>query len=315
MQKDPPDPSAGERRDEAARWWTRLDGGALSQAEWAAFRAWLARDAANERAFEAVCELWGKLEALREPLRRAPSPPSPAPRRRWAIAAAAVGASFALILGFDELRLICSSDYRTGVGELKTLALPDGSHAQLNARSALALSFRGGERRVNLLAGEAVFEVAADPARPFVVEAGGGTVTARGTAFDVAIEGARTVVTVTERSVEIERRDQKLVVSAGQQTAFGSDSPALPPYAVDADEALAWRRGRLIFQDQALGDVVAALGRYHHGVVLIPERELRERRISGAFDVGHAADALLALEKSLDVRALHFSPLLTILYL
>ena len=77
------------------------------------------------------------------------------------------------------------SDFSTGTGETKSLTLADGSHVELNARSAIALHYDAGQRRVMLLAGEGWFEVSRDPARPFVVEAAGGTATALGTAFGV----------------------------------------------------------------------------------------------------------------------------------
>ena len=158
------------------------------------------------------------------------------------------------------------ADARTGAGELRMVTLPDGSRAHLCAGSALALHYGGDRRRVALLAGEALFEVEPDPSRPFVVEAAGGEILARGTAFDVATSDARTEVTVTEHAVDVTGAGASVRVEAGSQTAYGPGLPALESYPVDPEKVTAWRRGRLYFNDKPLGEVIAALARYHRGL-------------------------------------------------
>jgi transmembrane sensor len=183
----------------------------------------------------------------------------------------------------------------------------------LNAESALSVDYAGGRRRLTLLAGEAWFEVEKDMSRPFTVEAIGGTVTARGTAFDVSTTRARTEVTVTEHSVEVESQGRAVLVDAGRQTAFGPDLPALTPYNAP-DSVTAWRRGKLIFKDQSLGEVIATLGRYHHGLVIVADRTTRDRRVSGVFHADHPLDAIRTIETSLGLRSAHLTDYLIVLY-
>jgi transmembrane sensor len=305
-----------ERFEAAAQWWVRLDAGALSRSELEAFRAWLAGDPRNEAAFEEACDLWGAWERAPRALARAYVEAAPAPRRRWARPAAAALAALglALALGSDPLWQWLRADVRTAAGERRAITLPDGSRVHLDAGSALAIHYGGDRRRVALLAGEALFEVEPDPSRPFVVEAAGGEIAARGTAFDVATGAARTEVTVTEHAVDVTGAGARVRVEAGRQTAFGPGLPALESYAVDPDKVTAWRRGRLYFNDKPLGEVVAALARYHSGYVLIAGRALRDRRVTGVFRTDQPMEALRAIERSLGLKSTRLSDYLILLH-
>ena len=121
----------------------------------------------------------------------------------------------------------------------------------------MATDFSAGERRVTLLRGEAWFAVAPDVARPFSVETAAGTATALGTAFDVSIQGARTEVTVTEHRVRLSGAGPSVIVEEGAQSAFAPGVAAVAPYSVDTDHVTAWRRGKLIFDDKPLAEVLA----------------------------------------------------------
>ncbi|ATQ67342.1 MULTISPECIES: FecR family protein [Methylosinus] len=305
-----------ERFDAAAAWWARLDAGALPRSELEAFRAWLAADPRNEAAFEEACDLWGDWERAPKALASAyVAALSPAPRRRRLRPVAALAAlGLALFLGFDPLWLWLRADARTGTGELRSIALPDGSRAHLGAGSAIALHYGGDRRRVALLAGEALFEVEPDPSRPFVVEAAGGEILARGTAFDVSTNESRTEVTVTEHAVEVTGAGAPIRVEAGRQTAYGPGLPALDAYAVDPDRVTAWRRGRLYFNDKPLGEVIAALARYYRGYVLVAGSALRDRRVTGVFRTDQPLEALRAIEKSLGLKSTRLSDYLILLH-
>jgi transmembrane sensor len=316
MREIVPDATKRERRAAAGDWWVRLDAGALSPSELAAFRVWLTSDSANEKAFEEVCDLWGASEKLRRRLLPTHAVSiAPGPYEKWKRPAAALAAALlALSFAFDDISILWRADFRTGTGEIKTVTLPDGSRAHLNADSALSLDYASGRRRLTLLAGEAWFEVEKDPSRPFTVETVGGAVTARGTAFDVSTNKARTEVTVTEHSVEVESKGRAVIVDAGLQTAFGPDLPALAPYAADLDSVTAWRRGKLIAKDQSLGELIALLGRYHRGLVVFADRTLRDRRVSGVFQADHPLSAIRTIEKSLGLRAVRLTDYLIVLY-
>jgi transmembrane sensor len=229
-------------------------------------------------------------------------------------AAALLAASFAVFLSFDELALSWRADFRTDTGESRIVSLEDGSRVHLAAKSAVAWNFHGVERRLTLLEGEAWFEASPNPARPFVVAAASGTVTALGTAFDIALESETARVTVTEHRVAIASQGRSSLVAEGQQSAFGPGVAITPPVAVDIDNATAWRRGKLIFNDQPLGEVMATLSRYHSGYFVIPARATRQLRVTGVFEASDPLGALKAIEESLDLHAIYLTDYLVILH-
>ncbi len=297
-------------RDAAIDWWLRQNDRPLSKKEQAAFDAWLGGDEANKAAFDKVAGMCGYM-AQRWP---GAGPVRRARRSRRRAAAATIAGIAVLLAVFSDLPLYLRSDHYAGAGEKKFVTLDDGSHVELDAKSAIAVHYSSARRRLTLLEGEAWFEVAPDPARPFVVEAAGGTVTALGTAFDVSVEGAQARVTVTQHRVSVVSGGQNVIVEEGQQSAYAESAAAQAPRAADIDGATAWRRGRLIFENKPLGEVVEALGRYHHGYVYFTSSALRSRRVTGVFRTDDPLAALEEVETSLGLHAAHVSNYLTILY-
>jgi transmembrane sensor len=250
-----------------------------------------------------------------------PPPPRPAERRILArrgvwlgFAAPLAAASLALFLYFDDLSVVLRSDYSAGTGETKLVTLEDGSRVQLNAQSAIAVRYGASQRRLVLLEGEAWFDVASDPARPFAVEAAGGTVTALGTAFDVALEKTGARVTVTKHRVAVSSGGQTVIVGEGQQSGFGPNSAARPPAAVNAGWITAWRRGKLIVENEPLESVITALGRYHHGFVACLYSAICARRVTGVFGTDDPLESLTEIETSLGLRATSFTRFLVFLH-
>lgn len=297
----------------AVDWWVRKKAGALSQEEQVAFGAWLASDPANGAAFDDISSMCDYVESL-APRRLAEHPMRASKRPRVAVLAALAVACLALFVSFDEISLRLRSDHYTGVGEARTVTLEDGSSVQLDAKSAIALHYTAGERRLSLLQGEAWFKVAPDKTRPFVVEAAGGTATALGTAFDVAVDDDAARVTVTEHRVEVSSGGGKVIVEEGARSAFARDQTARPPEPVDVKRATAWRRGKLIFENRPLSEVLAALGRYRHGYVYCLEAATCARRVTGVFDADDPLQALREIEAFLELRATHVSNYLIFLH-
>jgi transmembrane sensor len=298
----------------AVDWWVRKKAGALSQEEKAAFETWLSSDPANAAAFEDISGMCDYVESL-APQRLAKRPMRASKRLLWVGAAALAVASLALFISFDEISLAMRSDIYAGVGDAKTVTLEDGSRVQIDAKSAIALHYTAGERRLALLQGEAWFEVAPDKARPFVVEAAGGTATALGTAFDVAlVDKGEARVTVTEHRVEVSSGGGKVIVEEGAQSAFALNQVVRPPELVDVKRATAWRRGKLIFENRPLNEVLAALGRYHHGYLYCLEAATCARRVTGVFDAGDPLQALREIEAFLGLRAIYVTNYLIFLH-
>ncbi len=293
------------RRRAAIEWWTRLDCRAPTPQEREAFVLWLTCDPSNREAFEKVCRIWGDLEGLRPFIDEFEvAPPRRTPHAR--VAAGLVGLAFALLsyVFFDDAWIMLRAQASTGVAETRMVPLADGSRIELGPRSAISLDFDEGKRNVTLLKGQAWFEVAPDAGRPFSVLVARGSVTALGTSFDISTTGERTEVTVAQHRVRVMAGGPAIIVDEGEQSAFGPGAAAVDPYRVQVDHVTAWRRGKLIFDDRPLTEVVSVLGHYLRGYILILDPSIRERRVSGVFDAAEPMAAISAIEKALGLRAL-----------
>jgi transmembrane sensor len=289
-------------RAAAIDWWLRRNERAPTRREQRAFEDWLAADPRHDAAFQkitGVCGFLGtKLPGAR-PTRRTRG-------RKRKVAGVAAAGVLALLFQHDIL-LYLRATHATGAGETQAVTLADGSRVELDAKSAIAVNYAGTERRIALLEGEAWFEVAPDPARPFVVAAGSGAVTALGTAFDVAVEGERVRVIVGEHRVKVENGGAAVVVQEGERSAFSGGAQASPPARTDVARATGWRRGRLIFSDAPLGEVVATLSRRHRGYVAFLDPSLKARRVTGVFLADDPLAAFAEIESALGVRLTRLS--------
>lgn len=302
----------GRAHDEAIEWWVAIKAGALSAEAQSEFEAWLAGDPANAPAYRDIAQMYETARTLRSaPRSREASPVSRRALRSGALALAV--ASLVLFVWFDDLSVFFRADHQTGVGETKSVTLADGSRIELGARSAIAVRYEESRRRVALLEGEAWFQVAPEPSRPFVVEAAGGTITALGTAFNVAVEKSQARVTVGEHRVAVSSGKDALIVDEGQETFYGADVDATAPRSVGLDNVAAWRRGALVVEDRPLGEVLSALGRYRRGFVYCVHAATCARRVSGVFATNEPLRALREIEFFLGIRAIRLTNYLILL--
>ena len=201
------------------------------------------------------------------------------------------------------------------------MSLSDGSTLTLNTDSAVRLQFTANERWVKLERGEAFFEVAKDPGRPFVVKASDRRVVAVGTQFAVRRENddGEIQVVVTEGTVRIEGdRGVKPVPPAGTAKMDGSAGVLVPAGtiahanganvlldrapALAAQEALSWRQGMLVFHDLTLAQVAAEFNRYNTRQIVIDDPAIAELTISGSFRANNAEAFVRLLEKGYPIR-------------
>lgn len=188
------------------------------------------------------------------------------------------------------------ADHVSPSGQTRPLTLADGSTLLLDADSAVTVTYSEGERHVELLRGAGFFQVTPGSV-PFVVGAKGGEARVLGTAFEVRVLGDGAQVTVAHGRVGVRggQGSEQLVLTAGQRTQFaGGQVAALEP--VDAQAQLSWREGRLTFYKAPLGEVLATLGRYYPGRILLLNDELANRRISGSFPSHDPAAVLASLQ-------------------
>ena len=212
--------------------------------------------------------------------------------------AASVGA--AVVLGAE-------GDYRTGDLEVRRLAMADGSEAVLNSRTRLVVKYSEARRHVALRNGEAWFDVAKDPARPFVVATPDVRVTAVGTAFSVRESAGVTEVVVSEGTVRIERRGEApRLVSAGGGMRFGGAGPV--ESRLDAgriQRRLAWRDGLIMLDGETLGEAAAEFNQHSERKLRVAA-DIADRKVVGVFRMSdvegfaRANSRLLSVDIDLD---------------
>lgn len=319
-----------ERTRQASEWFARISTDDVSDADLSAWLAWYAV-AQNAREFERMREVWNGMGRLREPTLAllgevgrdglVDSAPATGLTRRlryfffhtaWRRVAVAVSVAVVLLTGIYLGRQAgwWASDHRmvaTATTNQST-TLSDGSTLMLAPRTRVAVDFSGPMRSLALSEGEAYFKVRPNKARPFVVRAGGLTVTAVGTAFDVRSEPQRIVVTVQEGVVSVAGIGGNAPlrgawrVSAGYQVAFDARSSDVKLTAVNTDQMLDWRSGRLQYFDEPLGNVVRDVNRYAARQIYVSDPRLAQLEFTGTVFVDSIDDWLHSLPASFPVR-------------
>lgn len=189
--------------------------------------------------------------------------------------------------------------HSTKIGETFSATLADGSRVELNTDSAIKVRFHGHERQVVLLKGQALFDVAHDAARPFIVVAGETRVRALGTRFEVRKVGDDVRVVLAQGSVEVTDRAVRPApwrLSPGQALALAPKAPAsTTAKSVDVPAAISWTSGKITFQDMPLGEAVAEVNRYSRQKIVLGPGVPVERRVSGVFPAGDNGDFVAAM--------------------
>ena len=281
----------------AAEWVVRLNEASATEEDFIAWQAWLAADPAHAQAFHEIHDAWrrsavvsrvsvSQLQTLEPGEAKARSSSAPRPRRAvWALAAALVLSIGTGILVWQQR----GETIETQTAELRSIRLPDGSRTALGPETEVSFDYSDRGRAVIMSGGEAYFEVANDPHRPFSVETRAGRITALGTAFSVNLSGKRMAVTVTQGSVKVEPAEDAaaakapiapLVVGAGHKLVSENGrvlARVLPPSA----NALAWRDGRLQYEGEPLRVVVADINRYSPIELRIADPAAGELRYTG----------------------------------
>ena len=323
--------------DQAAAWFARLRSDNVRPADRDRFARWLESDPANAAAY-ADCEtMWVEAQdaaaddivgAMRQQALALGRPNADWPWQKLTALAATIALVLIaglLLLRLDRPDLQPSIDgardavviaqaarpriYRTEIGQRSSVRLADGSVVELNTASVLEVDIGADRRNLRLLRGEALFEVAHDPRRPFVVDAGGQQVVALGTRFEVDLRADETRVTLIEGRVEVRRtaaegtrpievrqlRAGELLIAAAAQ-----------PYVVrptNVDATLSWRTGRLTFTNEPLGEVVEEFNRYTDRRVVLGDPTLAQLRISGVFRTASVSDFVTALDSGFPVSS------------
>jgi transmembrane sensor len=294
-------------RGEAVDWLLRLQASPDDAAVRAGFYAWLAASDAHRRAWQSVERVWrvsGELPTAvgSSSVATVVELPRAGRVRRagraFGIAVAALAACVALYFA-PVLKLRLQADHLTSVAELREVMLEDGSIVHLDAGSAIAIRYSPMRREVALLAGRAFFEVGASRERPFVVLVEDVSVTVTGTAFDVRSSSDAVTVAVQSGTVEVGERGRVAgTLTRGESLSVSLGSRQVVKSKVAPDDVASWRERRLVVDGATLAEVVDELGRHHPGIIVLRDRSLAERRITGVFDLRRPVEALNAIARS-----------------
>lgn len=219
--------------------------------------------------------------------------------------AAGVAVLLFIVAAIVTVRTFSGIDrYETRFGEIRNIALTDGSVLHLNSDSEAEVRFTDHGRKVRLLKGEAFFDVARDSARPFEVEARSAVVRATGTAFNVRLRPSMIEVTVTKGSVSVRCGNR-----APQQVAAGSGAVLQPRSFVVTGlgarllaQRTAWRNQIVDLDGETVELATNEFNRYRPAPILIGDTRVASLRIGGRFHIGDSAKFLDLLAESLPVR-------------
>ncbi|MGX9721370.1 FecR family protein [Stenotrophomonas acidaminiphila] len=274
----------------AAEWVAREDAGALSPAEGERLAAWLAADSRHLGAYARMQAIMSSCDRLH----RGEHAPDAADARvvrpqvrAWAWRVAALAASLALV-AVAALRFLDggADTYTTRIGEISRVSLDDGSVVTLNTDSRVRVRFDEGHRNIELLRGEAMFDVAKDRRRPFAVAAGGTRVVAVGTSFSVRRSPERVNVLVREGVVKVDEAEQPVArLQAGDKASIaGRGAPVVARVdTVEVHRELAWRDGMIAFSGETLQEVAREFARYNTLRIRIADPEVAGLEVVGMF--------------------------------
>lgn len=192
--------------------------------------------------------------------------------------------------------------------ERREVMLNDGSVVKLEPETRLRVSIEDRERRITLERGRALFQVAKDPTRPFLVEVDNTLVRAVGTAFGVERKDKSIIVTVAEGKVAVVQKAepaqavQEDLLTAGKQLTVERSGTAETVRDVDTARALAWTQGRLVFDSAPLAEVVREFNRYNHAQLRVDDPELAQRPISGVFQASDLETLIAFIRAGAHVR-------------
>lgn len=292
--------------DAASYWFVRRDGRELSESEAEEFERWIAASPTHAPALAQMSAAWKFCEGIEadQNLAALRAKAIASPRRgSWKLVASGLLAASLItgvILGTpiksvlpgdaasSGVPLAQSARYETAKGEMRTLTLADGSKVTLNTASQIHVTLAPERRVIHLVRGQALFEVAHDPDRPFVVEARNRRVTALGTVFEVRLDADRMEVALIKGRVAVDQRTgrpSRAILRPGEALLI-SRGVNQPIVRIDASTQLQWRDGFAEFVDAPLAQVVQEMNRYSSRAIVLKDENLAGERINGVFRTG-----------------------------
>ena len=286
---------------EAAAWVARMNGPLRTSATEQGFAQWLRDDPLHREAFTEVTRDWERIEEHKHHAHVLISAvPETAPATveqsrfdgRWLAFAATL---IIALVGAGWWHFAPAPEIATGIGEQRIMTLNDGTKVFLNTSTRMRVKYNEQRRTVQLEGGEALFEVAREVDRPFVVASGGRQVTALGTVFLVRSDVDRLAVALLEGKVSVAatpasatRGSTPTVLSPGERLTFKEDSGAPRLDRPNLSRLLAWQQGKVHFDNSPLAEAVAEMNRYNPVQLVIESEQTAAMPLSGMFAAGQS---------------------------
>lgn len=297
----------------AAQWFMRLQDEDCTDAERSTFAQWLTADPRHAREYEAMRATWQACDGLTPALGPSAIPATARPsgsrgyRRAFGLAAFAGALTLALGIGWNMGWV--PSEYTTYEADSasRLVTLPDGSRVELNTRTQISYLRYKDRRIVNFGKGEAFFEVAHDALKPFVVQAGKGSIQATGTRFNVWMYEDQVNVILVEGSVLVlgdrTQPGRSLSLMPGMQAYYrGNEAQPQASQIKAGDASLAWRYGKLVFNDLPLRQALPLINRYLPAPVMLGDNATGDLRLGLSYNISEMPRLLTSLPQVLPVR-------------
>ena len=346
-------------KEEAGAWIVKMDQGELSPEQTAELQQWIAKSDFHRNYLHQLAHNWDSMGILQELAALFPIQPTavmpakagifqPSTIKTWLqnlIAQLKQPKAWAPTLATFALVAILINNqqpnhFETDIGQQANYQLSDGTHITLNTNSALKVDYSQDRRRIYLLRGEAHFDVAKNPQRPFMVYAGEGMVWAVGTAFNVrylnagnlegnhagtlvdTLIGTSIDVTVTEGTVKIfadiepdkntnlninnaqnSPTDHEQLVHAGKSVQYSKviNATQTTPAQV-LEQKLAWQHGALIFKGETLEQAIKEIARYTDKQLIITDPSIKNIRVGGHYKTDNINSLLASLSQTLEIK-------------
>jgi transmembrane sensor len=324
--------------EQASHWWELLHSESVSSTDHREFGDWVARSPERVAAYLHTARL---VKALKSPRLAWPNTPAEelireakasretvlafsagrvtppvgqAVKRRsrrglaWAMAAVLL-----MGVGLSLFVLERSQEFKTELGEQRSVLLADGSRVTLNTASTIEVDLHKAHRQVRLVRGEALFEVTHDAARPFEVRAGNAVLTDVGTQFNVYMHSNATTVTVIHGEVAVDSvgiddaasagadlggrggRRKPLMLGANDRIVITPSGLTVPQHGINVAPTVAWLQRQLMFDHRPLSEVAEEFNRYNRDRIDIDSAELKSREVTGVFEAKDPASFLAFL--------------------
>ena len=293
---------------QAVEWFVKLQSEQCSENDRVLFDKWFLKHENHKVAFEQAEQIWANIDDLKFiPLSSLDAARSAKPIKSNLVklASCILFIFSALITGGIWLDHNAETViYSTEIGEHRCVDLADNSHIDLNTNTRVSVRMSLLGRKVDLIQGEAQFEVSHNPFRPFTVTVGDLNIRDIGTVFNVRKQVQGAIVSVLEGEVELNngRNVSNESLVAGNQRNYTEHSGLGILQKVEPEKISAWINGHLVFTRASLSDVIVELERYHNVHFIFYDKNLAKETLSGTFNSSDLNPFLHALETMLPIQ-------------